>query len=133
MNVKTPAALFAMLFAAAVLAGTASAEDAKKEWKEKHPRRAQVNKRLNNQNKRIDEGVKDGKLTKEQAAQLHKEDRAIRRQERRDAAKNGGHITKAEQRQLNKEENKVSKQVYDEKHPAPATPAPAPAPAPAAQ
>ena len=50
------------------------AEGAKKEWKEKHPRRAEVNKRLKNQNRRIKQGVKSGKLTKDQAKELHKED-----------------------------------------------------------
>lgn len=96
------------------------AESAKKEWKEKHPRRAEVNNRLNNQNKRIDQGVKNGSLTKDQAKQLHKEDRHIRREERRMAAKDGGHITKQDQQKLNRQENRVSRQISNEKHPQPA-------------
>lgn len=32
-------------------------------WQKEHPRRAQVNRRLNNQNARINAGVKSGKLT----------------------------------------------------------------------
>lgn len=137
MNIRKSAVLLSLAFVAALAAG-ASAEGAKKEWKEKHPRRAEVNKRLNNQNKRVKEGVEDGKLTKDQAAQIRKEDRAIRREERRDAAKHGGHITKAEQNRLNRQENRVSNQINrDEKAnaggaPAPAA-APAAAPAPAAQ
>ena len=86
------------------------------DWKQDHPRRAQVNARLNNQNRRIRDGVEDGKLTPGQAQQLHAEDHAIRQQERAMAAQNGGHITKGEQRQLNQEENQVSKQIYEEKH-----------------
>jgi hypothetical protein len=82
-----------------------------------HPRRAQVNARLENQNERIKEGVKNGQLSKDQAQQLHAEDHAIRDQERADAAEHGGHITKGEQRQLNREENAASKQIYSEKHP----------------
>ena len=76
-----------------------------------------MNKRLENQNKRIDEGEASGKLTPEQAKELHEQDHAIREQERADAAKHGGHITKAEQRQLNKEENAESKEIHEEKHP----------------
>jgi len=100
--------------AALLLSGAARAGD----WKQDHPRRAEVNSRLNNQNKRIRDGVEDGQLTKGQAKQLHQEDHAIRQQERAMAAQHGGHITKADQRQLNQEENQVSRQIYDEKHPA---------------
>jgi len=85
-------------------------------WAANHPRREQVNSRLANQNRRIDNGEKTGKLTPQQAHQLHREDHAIRTQERADAAANGGHITKGEQRQLNREENRTSRQIYNEKH-----------------
>jgi hypothetical protein len=85
-------------------------------WKKKHPRRAEVNKRLNNQNKRINQGVKSGKLTEQQAQQLKQEDNQIRQEERAMAAQNGGHITKAEQKSLNQQENAVSKEIYQEKH-----------------
>lgn len=86
------------------------------DWKEDHPRRAEVNQRLKNQDRRIDEGEANGKLSPGQAKQLHREDHAIRQQEREDAAAHGGHITKGEQRQLNREENAESRQIYEEKH-----------------
>jgi hypothetical protein len=127
MNSRKMMWLLALAFVAS-LSVSAFAED-KKEWKKEHPRRAEVNKRLKNQNARVKEGVKDGKMTKAQAADIHKEDRQIRREERRDAAKHGGHITKAEQRKLNKEENQVSKQLYDDKHAHPAAPTAPAAPA----
>jgi hypothetical protein len=60
--------------------------------------------------------VKSGKLTPHQAKQLHREDHAIRGQERADAAAHGGHITKPEQRQLDREENRSSRRIYNEKH-----------------
>ena len=85
-------------------------------WQKNHPRRTEVNKRLANQNNRINQGIKNGTLTKSQATQLHKEDRQIRHEERDMASQNGGHITKQEQRTLNQQENKVSRQIYDEKH-----------------
>ena len=84
---------------------------AQTQWEKDHPRRTEANKRLENQNARIRKEEKSGEITKGQAQQLHKEDHAIRQQERADAAKHGGHITKGEQRQLNKEENAVSRQI----------------------
>ena len=64
-----------------------------------------------NQNARIKTEVKEGELTKSQAAALHKDDRQIRREERLMASQNGGHITKQEQKTLNQQENAVSKQI----------------------
>jgi hypothetical protein len=80
-------------------------------WNKSHPRRTQVNKRLNNQNKRINQEVKKGEISKAQAAGLHKKDRQIRKEERMMASQNGSHITKQEQRTLNQQENAVSKQI----------------------
>jgi hypothetical protein len=84
---------------------------AKGDWNASHPRRHEVNKRLNNQNQRIRHERKEGEITKGQAARLHREDRHIRREERRDASQHGGHITRTEQQQLNREENAVSHQI----------------------
>jgi CRISPR/Cas system-associated endoribonuclease Cas2 len=84
---------------------------AQTQWQKDHPRRAEVNHRLANQNKRIHNEVKEGEMSKGQAARLHKEDRQIRQEERDMASQNGGHITKQEQRTLNQQENKVSRQI----------------------
>lgn len=83
----------------------------KGEWREHHPRRAQVNTRLAKQNRRIHQEVKEGDMSKAQAAKLHRDDRQIRQEERDMAAQNGGHITKSERRALNQQENQVSKQI----------------------
>jgi Flp pilus assembly protein TadB len=98
----------ALSLAFVTVAGTASADT---KWQKNHPRREQVNNRLANQNKRIKNEVKEGDLTKSQAASLHKEDRQIRQEERDMASQNGGHITKSEQKTLNQQENAVSKQI----------------------
>lgn len=87
------------------------------DWQQNHPRRAQVNGRLGNQGRRIDQGVRNGTLTRGQARQLHQEDRGIRQEERQDAAQNGGHISRQEQRQLNRQENAESRQIHQEKQP----------------
>ena len=76
-----------------------------------HPRRAEVNQRLNNQNARINKEVKEGEISKGQAAKLHREDRQMRQEERRMAGKQGGAITKQQQARINKQENQVSRQI----------------------
>lgn len=97
----------------AALAAPAQAQD----WRQNHPRRAEVNGRLNHQDRRIQQGVRNGTLNRGQARQLHQEDRSIRKEERQDAAANGGRITRQQQRQLNHQENSVNRQIYRQKHP----------------
>ena len=95
----------------AVLTAVVSAASADTTWQKNHPRREQVNNRLNNQNNRIHNDVKNGTLTKSQAASLHKEDHQVRQEERDMASQNGGHITGSEQKVLNQQENGISKQI----------------------
>jgi hypothetical protein len=104
---RLAAAGIAMIALAAV-AGTASADT---QWQKDHPRRAEVNARLDNQNHRINQDVRDGTLTKGQAQTLHKDDHQIRQEERDMASQNGSHITKSEQGVLNQQENAVSGQI----------------------
>lgn len=80
-------------------------------WQKNHPRREQVNHRLAHQDARIHKEVKEGEISKGQAAALHREDRGIRREERSMARLDRGHITRADQRALNQQENVVSKQI----------------------
>jgi hypothetical protein len=99
----------AAVFAFSGFAASAMADET--QWQKDHPRRTEVNARLNNQDKRIHNEVKDGQINKAQAKQLHSEDHAIRSEERTMASTNNGHITKTEQRALNQQENQVSKQI----------------------
>jgi hypothetical protein len=105
---KTVAMAMMMVFAVGMVSSTFAAEG---QFDKRHPRRAQVNQRLNNQDKRINKEVKEGQMSKGKAAKLHKEDRQIRKEERAMASQNGGHITKQEQKTLNQQENSVSKQI----------------------
>jgi hypothetical protein len=72
-------------------------------WKTSHPRRAEVNAGLANQNKRINTEVKERDLTNIQVSDLEIEDAGIRADERFDASNDGSHVTKAEDRQLNRQ------------------------------
>lgn len=91
--------------------GTAGGAMAETQWQKEHPRRTEVNRRLDNQNRRIHKEVKEGEISRQQAAKLHHEDHQVRREERMMASQNGGHITKQEKRTLNQQENSVSKQI----------------------
>jgi hypothetical protein len=80
-------------------------------WAQNHPRRAEVNARLEVQNWRIDQALSHGKITPAQAGALHAQDQFIRKEERFEAKQNGGYITPAEQKALNQQENKVSGKI----------------------
>jgi hypothetical protein len=103
--------ILSLAVVAAALTGLASTSFAQTQWDKDHPRRAEVNGRLANQNRRIDQERKSGQINKAQAHQLHREDHAIRQEERTMASTNGGHVTKAEQKSLNQQENQVSSQI----------------------
>ena len=108
--------LLTILMSAVLLGGTTGVladegKSADKDWNKDHPRRHEVNKRLDNQNRRIHKEVKEGEMSKQEAAKLHKEDRQIRQEERDMASQNGGHITKQEQKPLNQQQNKVSHEI----------------------
>ncbi len=103
---------FCMLALSFVMVGGSIADAAAEtQWERNHPRRDQVNDRLANQNRRIDQEVREGEITRGQANKLHREDHAIRQEERTMSRLNGGHITPAEQKALNQQENAVSRQI----------------------
>ena len=93
----------------ALLAGAGA--NAATPFEKTHPRRAEVNMRLENQNKRIAIKRREGEITRTQARDLRAEDRGIRGEERLDASKHGSHITKVEKTRLNRQENAVSRQI----------------------
>lgn len=96
---------------AALMLTTAGNAMAEGKWAHNHPRRHQVNQRLDNQNARINREVREGEMTRGQARDLHTEDHAIRQEERTMAGEHHGHITRQEQRELNQQENVVSRQI----------------------
>ena len=99
---------FIALFAAFLISVSGFAQS---KYAKTHPRRAQVNNRLRNQNARTDNKVDKGKMSKAEATRIHRQDHTIHREEKRDAAVNHGHITKAEKTHINHQENKVSHEI----------------------
>jgi len=102
---------FSVAAATLALSGLPGNALADTQWQKDHPRREQVNNRLANQNQRIKQERKEGEISKAQAAKLHQEDHAIRKEERTMSSTNGSHITKAEKKALNQQENQVSRQI----------------------
>jgi TolA-binding protein len=113
------------------------------DFAQKHPRRAEVNKRNKNQRNQVKQGEANGSLTQKQANHIDRQENQIKNQERRDERKNeregkGDTLTKGQQNQLNREQNHTEGEIQrDERRNtnggAPAGGAPAPAaPAPAA-
>jgi hypothetical protein len=99
------------LLTAAGLAVVAPAPALAGNWGAHHPRREQVNDRLQNLNRKIRQERREGDLTKSQAQGLRKEDRTIRDEERDMAKLDNGHITKADQKLLNQQENELRSDI----------------------
>jgi hypothetical protein len=78
------------------------------QFKQNHPRRAEVLHRTNNINNRInqDTGQLGGHYN-----QLERQDQSVQRQEQRDSRINGGYITPGQQAHLNGEENHINREV----------------------
>ena len=76
-----------------------------------HPRVNEVNGRLNNQQRRINNGVASGRLNPQQAGRLQRGEQRIQQRETRDMAMHGGHLTGRETANLNRAENRESARI----------------------
>jgi len=76
----------------------------------------QVGQRRENQQDRIANGIRSGKMNAGQAARTENREQGINRQVRSDRAANGGRLTGQEKRQVNREQNGASRQIYRQKH-----------------
>ena len=74
-------------------------------------KRAEVNKGLEKENKRINKEYKEGDMTKAEKHQLHHDDHEIRKEERDMASHDDGHITKHDENFLDKQEKDVKRQT----------------------
>jgi hypothetical protein len=102
--------LAVIIMSLGVVAATTQIASAKT-WQQTHPRRDEVNARLEVQNWRINQALKQGKISVGQADALHDKDQFIRQEERFDAHQDGSHITPAEQKAINQQENSVSGKI----------------------
>ena len=77
---------------------------------------SEINRRRQNQQDRIANGVQSGALTAGETANLEKKESNINREIRNDRAQNGGHLTAQEKRQVNRQQNRVSGRIYRDNH-----------------
>jgi hypothetical protein len=103
-----------LLIAAAGLtmaAGAATAASAESRWQYDHPRRVEVNHRLDHLDRSIRHERRDGEISRFRAHRLHAEVHSIRSQERYFARRDGGHLTAWEHHRLNREANGVRHRI----------------------
>lgn len=81
-----------------------------------HPRVNEINRREQNQQDRIANGVKSGQLTPAETQRLERGEQRLENNEKKDMAKDDGHLTKQDQRKLNREANHMSQRIYKDKH-----------------
>lgn len=79
-----------------------------------HSGKPTIHERQENQQNRIDEGVKSGKLTPEEAERLEK--RMHETQHSKKAAKADGNMTDKERMEIRKEQKKTGKAIHRQKH-----------------
>jgi hypothetical protein len=73
-----------------------------------------VEQRQINQERRIDQGVRSGRLTPAEAGRLEAQQARIEQREER--MKSDGNLTAAERRKLTRQQNRASRNIYRKKH-----------------
>jgi hypothetical protein len=76
----------------------------------------EIQKRKENQQDRIAQGVKSGQLTAGETANLEHKEAKLNREIRHDRRQNGGNLTNKEKAQINRQQNRLSRQIYRDKH-----------------
>src|SRR5258708_7714509 len=89
------------------------AESRKQEFRENHPRRAEVNARVRNQRRLLNQQLKSGKITQQQYNDQMAALKNVKTQEVADVKANGGSLTKQQQGALNQELNQNREQIKD--------------------
>jgi hypothetical protein len=84
--------------------------------KTQHYSNNKVDKRRENQQDRIAQGIKSGQLTPGETVKLENQQKGINKQVAADRKANGGTLTASEKKQVNKEQNAASKNIYHKKH-----------------
>lgn len=77
---------------------------------------ATINQRKENQQDRIAQGVKSGRLTAHETASLEGKEARLNHQIRNDRRGDNGHLTSGERARVNREQNTLSRDIYRDKH-----------------
>lgn len=78
--------------------------------------KGEVNKRRENQQDRIAQGVKSGELTARETANLENKEAKLNKEIRHDRKVNGGNLTNKQKAKIDRQQNRLSKDIYREKH-----------------
>lgn len=78
-----------------------------------HPRPAEVNRRLNDQQNRVDNKVSGDKMSTREAEHIQRQDKGISNEEHAMERQDNGHLTNKDDRTLNRQENHVSNEIKD--------------------
>lgn len=78
--------------------------------------RPKVAQRQINKQRRINQGVKSGELTKGETRRLERQQGRIQARKKMDKAENGGKLTPKEKTRLNRRQNRASGHIYRAKH-----------------
>jgi hypothetical protein len=77
---------------------------------------ARADQRADNQQDRIEQGVRSGQLTRREARQLERRQAQIDREIARYRAMNRGRLTIAQQRKIDREQDQLSRDILRQKH-----------------
>ena len=75
-----------------------------------------IDQRHYNQDRRIDHGLRTGRLTPHEARRIERQQRSIHRQEARMRYRNGGHLNGYDRAVLQHREDRASRHIYRAKH-----------------
>ena len=75
-----------------------------------------INQRRENQQDRIAQGVRSGRLSPRETANLETREARLNHEMRNDRRAHDGHLTAPERRQINRQQNRLSKSIYHDKH-----------------
>lgn len=75
-----------------------------------------IQRRKENQQARIGQGVASGQLTPGETANLEHKEGKLNREIRNDRKANDGKLTAQERRQINRQQNHLSRNIYRDKH-----------------
>ena len=75
-----------------------------------------INERRENQQDRIAQGVRSGRLSPRETAHLESREARLNREIRNDRREHDGHLTAGERKRINHQQNRLSKSIYRDKH-----------------
>jgi hypothetical protein len=112
MNMQSKSFIFSAVVAGLMLPAAAQTSDGGTPA----AKPATINRRKENQQDRIGDGIQSGQLTAREAGKLEKKESELNQEERDMRKLDNGHLTKADRATLNQQQNALSKDIYKQKH-----------------